>query len=122
MTISCDFDPARVYVKKSVRARKEYRCCECNGVIRVGEGHEVVRGCWDGDWSCFRTCPDCVFLRCELSREYGEGCGWLHGGMLEELGNCVENARFNDGARRFVVMFNATSVLRGGSIVSFGGI
>ena len=115
MSVSCDYDPASVYNASQVRARVEHTCCECHGKIAVGERHELVKGCWDGHWSSFRTCPDCVHLRCEISRTIGGGCGWLHGGMQEQMDDLAYNARVlgDESAARLVAMYNAVQPLRG---------
>jgi hypothetical protein len=110
--ISCDYDAAEVYHVKTVRAAKPHKCCECHGAIRVGEPHELAKGLWSGDWSSFRTCPDCVHLRCQLTQTFGEGdCGWLHEGMREQL----ESLQYQEPvkAEQFVAMFNACTTLRG---------
>ncbi len=114
MSVSCDYDPASVYNRATVKAAKDHRCSECHGVICKGEQHELVKGCWDGSWMSFRTCSDCVHLRCQLTQSYGEGgCGWLHGGMIDEIENCAYNAAHDEQAAKFLAMFNAVATIRG---------
>ena len=112
MTVSCDYDPATVYDVNTVKASKSHKCCECQGVIRKGERHELSKGLWDGSWSSFRTCPDCLHVICELKRLIDDGrCGgWLHEGMMSQL----EELHGGEQERRIVAMFNATSAARGG--------
>lgn len=43
-----------------VKARKEYRCSECDEPIRVGELHEKFVGGADGEFHSFRTCAFCA--------------------------------------------------------------
>ena len=50
------------YVKKTVVARKQHRCCECHRKMKVGERHQVVTGKWD-ELCRFRTCRLCLKLR-----------------------------------------------------------
>lgn len=61
------------------KAKKEHRCCECSGLIHVGEKHEYASGVWDGDFRAFRTCSSCETLRSECAditketRSYDDG-------------------------------------------------
>lgn len=109
--ISCDYDPAKVYNMATVKAAKPHTCTECGGVIPKGERHELVKALSEGEWWGGRTCPDCVALRCDITRTYGDGCGWLHGGMREQL-DLLEDEKPKDW-RRIIAAFNATAVLRG---------
>lgn len=59
----CDGVPATVSTSSFVRPRKSYPCDECGCAIRVGEVHEFTSGLWDGEWSSFRVCSDCVAFR-----------------------------------------------------------
>jgi len=63
-----DYDSPKVYTITNPKARKEHRCCECRGVIQVGEIYERYTGIWD-EPDTFKTCPDCVALRDEISTE-----------------------------------------------------
>lgn len=40
-------------------AKKRWKCCECGGVIPVGEKYSCVTGRWDGKFVVHRTCIDC---------------------------------------------------------------
>ena len=72
-------DQASVYSEWTRKARKPHKCCECRGAIQPGETYHVFSGCWDGEWSDFKTCPDCNKLRSEI----GTDCGWHDGeGLL----------------------------------------
>jgi len=57
-----DGDGPSLYSEKIVTARKEHKCIECNQVILIGEKYEKVDGCWDGSWSHFKTCEDCLSM------------------------------------------------------------
>lgn len=75
-----DVDLPSVWQVKKPKARTPHKCCECRGVIRPGERYEYVRGLWDGRWSTYRTCADCLHLRCEV------GCScWIYGGLADAV-------------------------------------
>ena len=107
----CDWDPARVYRSAIRKARKPHVCCECGGTIAVGERHEYVTANWEGTWCDFRTCPDCVVIRCNLARREGSCGGWLHGGMLEEL----ESIKYDPDGERLFAAYNLSTKHRGGT-------
>lgn len=69
-----------VYECKLVTAKKEHRCCECNGKILKGSKYEYARGLWDGHWSDFRTCLTCTYVREDLFN-----CGFTHGTLWEDV-------------------------------------
>lgn len=74
MTYACDcscdydgpYDGPKVYHEAQPIARKEHRCCECGGIIKVGERYERVEGLWDDVWATFKTCLPCVRIRNEF--------------------------------------------------------
>lgn len=114
--IACDFDPADVYHSKKVRAAKPHKCCECLGEIRKGEEYEQVSILFDHEWSTFKTCPDCLHLRCEITRAYSDDCGWLHGGMQEQLDVMRGWALYDDKARRLLAMYKTYAPLRAANL------
>lgn len=75
---SVDYDAAQVYNEKTVKARKEHKCCECGETIQRGESYEYVSGLWDGSWDHYRTCEMCVRIRDDLC------CGGFIFGELRE--------------------------------------
>jgi len=83
------------------KANKEHRCCECGGLIRVGEKHEYASGVWDGDFRAFRTCSSCEILRNECAditketRSYDDGI-FSFGELQTELEEILSNFRKND--------------------------
>lgn len=62
----CDGTAPAIYEADIVKARKSWRCCECLDLIAIGEKYERVNGLWEGHWSRFETCMDCVSMRDEL--------------------------------------------------------
>lgn len=51
------------YLHRMSRARKEHKCCECRGIISVGELYHVHSGIWDGTPERYKVCEDCERLR-----------------------------------------------------------
>lgn len=62
-----DGDSASPYLEQWRTARKPNRCCECLRTIEPGQPYQFVSGCWDGDWSAYRTCADCYHIRMAFS-------------------------------------------------------
>jgi len=87
----CDYDPATVYSRRTVRARKEYRCEECCGPIKVGEPHEYVFGVWDSCASSFRTCARCADLSTWVKNNVPCYCP-VHGNLLDSMKEAIEDA------------------------------
>ena len=88
-TISCDcsctdYDSAKVYRSEIRKARKVHECCECGEDIERGQKYEYVAGCWDGNWSDYRTCLPCVAIRTHYCK-----FGWLFGELDSTLRECV---------------------------------
>lgn len=52
-----------VYACDRPTARKEHKCCECQGAIRVGEKYHKHHGIWDGEAETYKVCEDCEALR-----------------------------------------------------------
>ena len=55
-----------VYSTSYPKARREHRCCECDGTIFKGERYHIFNGCWDGEWDSFKSCDDCQAIRKEI--------------------------------------------------------
>lgn len=51
------------YSLSTPKARKEHRCCECGGVIQVGEKYFSHNLVWEGTAATFKCCSDCEALR-----------------------------------------------------------
>jgi len=93
----CDYEPPELIRKKTPLARKEHRCSECGSVITVGERYEYVSGKWEGDFSTYKTCPDCVAIRDALD-EMPCFC-WGHGCLWEDIETQFQEADFQPGER-----------------------
>lgn len=78
----CYWDnPAIFYECRTVKGRKEYRCCECLNDIAKGERHECAKGLWeDGGFDSFRTCSLCCSMRDEINLT-----SYCHAQMMECL-------------------------------------
>lgn len=80
----CDGESPSVYNRTMPTAQKQHLCCECGGAIQPGEKYERVEGLWDGKFSTFKTCPDCLALLCE-----NEPCR-IYGGLRNALREIAE--------------------------------
>jgi len=88
---SCDYDPPTLYRADIVRARKRYKCCECDGVIEIGERYEYVFGLWEGYTSTHKTCERCRDLRTWVKNNVPCLC-IMHGNQDEENENAIDEA------------------------------
>lgn len=60
------------------KARKDYKCYECNALIAKGTKYYKAIGVWDGEFNQFRVCEACEELRNKIYKiELSNGC---HGG------------------------------------------
>lgn len=75
------YDTPQVCIETNPKARKEHRCCECRGVIQIGERYEYCTGIWD-EPDTFKTCHDCVELRDEIAKKFNNNT-WTYGGLFE---------------------------------------
>lgn len=64
-------------------ARKEHKCCECARVIPKGEKYEVFEGSWDGEFSTYKTCIDCVSARAFF-------CSWVYEFMWQDMREMID--------------------------------
>ena len=69
------------YTQKSVKGRKDYRCCECGETIPMRTEHECVSGKWEGSMDTYRTCLACVALRNRIA----DGDCFCFTGLSDEL-------------------------------------
>ena len=61
---SVDIDEVAEFCNESYpKARKEYICCECTGIISKGSNYEEVTGKWNGEISTYKTCIPCTRIR-----------------------------------------------------------
>ncbi len=69
---TCEYDydmPACEFFRQEMRkCRKERKCCECGKKIARGEMYQYTVGCWDGDFSAYKTCELCrdLMKRCDF--------------------------------------------------------
>lgn len=96
------------YSELHPKSRKEHKCCECLGVIRVGERYQLFKGVWSGDAYSFKTCLECEALRKECCKgkhpddepAFGDLTDYLfgHDGSCPEmLKRYIENAERRGG-------------------------
>jgi hypothetical protein len=53
------------------RARKPHKCCECYAEILPGDRYQVVSGVWGGEFSNYKSCSPCAWIR-NTMRDGGE--------------------------------------------------
>ena len=58
-----DYEPPEFFDETTPRARKRYRCCECQTHIPIGDRYTKSTGKWDGSVSSFKSCMPCGRLR-----------------------------------------------------------
>jgi len=87
----CDYESPDVYSSRMVKARKEYRCYECDKKIAVGETHEYAFGVHDGYSYQPRTCSHCVGIRRFVSINIPCFC-WSHGNLVDDAKNIITAA------------------------------
>jgi hypothetical protein len=57
------------------RACKTHRCSECRAPTAPGQRYQQCKSLYDGAWTTFKFCEDCLYLRALLvAHEVGEGC------------------------------------------------
>lgn len=88
---SCDGEPAEIYNAARHKAKKAYCCDECGGPIAAGETYERASMLYDGCWSDFMTCADCLSIRDYVLINIPCFC-WLHGDMLSHAFYTVQEA------------------------------
>jgi hypothetical protein len=110
--MSCDLPECALSVVR--KAKKLYRCCECNGLIQSGERYQRYSGIWKDGPCAYKTCLDCVSLRCETSRD-GDECGFTFGELPEVV-------LVHWDATRLTAAFNAYSQMRHGIKLNTEGI
>jgi len=91
-----------VGTERVVRARKPHVCCECREPIVPGQRYELVKGCWEGDWSSHKTCLPCVAIRDQYCCD-----GYVYGGLwwalikaMDEEWSWRDSAKPGDNHRR----------------------
>lgn len=59
------------YSETYPKTRKEHLCCECDGVIRVGETYARCVGKLDGEMFCYTQHKACRDFAAEVNSAYG---------------------------------------------------
>ena len=80
-----DGEAVACYRRRVVKARMLCRCYECAAPIARGDMHQCETGVSDGRWFTTRTCLDCASVQ-----ESFFGCGWVSGGVWEDLREHIE--------------------------------
>ncbi len=62
------------------KARKTYKCCECDDAISVGQQYQRITSKYDGKFASYTTCMGCADIRNSFSPE-----GIVIGGVWEEI-------------------------------------
>jgi len=65
-------------------AKKQYKCCECNEIIKPGQKYHKAVGKWDGVLTTYRTCWSCHTIR----RDYCPD-GYAFGELAEIIEACL---------------------------------
>lgn len=86
MTCCIDTELPSYYDERWHKARKDHRCCECRRPIHPGEQYQYIIGVWDGEFSTFKTCEQCVGVRESLNKVWCAPLGELRLEYLEYLG------------------------------------
>lgn len=73
-----------VYRHESPKARKMHKCCECGGVIAIGEIYHIHVGVWDCEFSSYKRCLDCENLAKEIDATIKDPEDKTAFGMLHE--------------------------------------
>jgi len=80
----CDCEPSEYQCDTRPRARKEYRCEECNAVIAVGQQHLCMQYVLDGRWYISRICLGCEEAHHDVMHASGDNC-WCVGTLYDEF-------------------------------------
>ena len=91
MTAPCDvclvgeLDSENSFYAETIhRARKAYRCCECNQPITPGERYQRATGKSDDHIWTYRTCMTCAEIR-RVFYCHQDGGGWIFTTLWEQM-------------------------------------
>ena len=98
---------ATVYACEKPKARKQHECCECRGVIQIGETYHKHHGLWDS-WSTYKVCNECEDLRTLVD-------AGVHGEDITAFGELWESV-FESREPHFIKAFMTTRRGRGAKI------
>ena len=88
-----------VYHHSTPVARKEHRCCDCGGLIEVGEKYHAHNGVWDGRGRTHKICRDCQLLMMEEEHPSEVPLGGLSEYLLDD-GNPRKITRYISNRHR----------------------
>lgn len=77
-----DAEPCEFYQRKTVKAAKPHKCCECGREIAKGEKYQFASIKFEGRFDCFHTCAHCDAASQWLEEVCG---GYRHNGLYEEM-------------------------------------
>ena len=80
-----DGETAEVFTQVDRKARRNYKCCECERPIAQGTVHQVCNVLCDGEWSTYRTCLVCAEIRKAFCCE-GEVVGGVFWAEMADYG------------------------------------
>lgn len=78
-------DQPEFYNETYPRAKKEHRCCECSGVIRVGEVYARSSAKYDGVISTDCQHKDCRDFAAKVNLKFIGGCAIPFGDVREAM-------------------------------------
>jgi len=81
-------DENAVDIVRQCKANKRHTCCECDGLIAVGDFYTINEVLYDGSWSRHKTCEHCKALIDAFVDDYtvGELLYDLRGHFIESGG------------------------------------
>lgn len=108
-----DGDTAEVFEQDNRKARKDYKCCECDRQIAKGSLYQFCKMLFEGEWSTYRTCLPCAEIRKAFSCE-GECLGGVFWDEMEELfrdievsGDCLKKLQSPEAKRYFAERYRS---------------
>lgn len=84
---NCDTELPKFFDQKTVKAKKNHRCCECGDEIAPGDSYVRSSGKWDGEVKTYSTCQKCDRVS-RLARMLHPDFCRLFGGLFEEMRAC----------------------------------
>lgn len=88
----CEYEQPELHTTLIRKARKQYKCDECRGLICPGDKYETARALWEGEFSSYRTCQHCVDLRTWVSNNIPCFC-WAYTNLQEDCHEAISDAR-----------------------------
>ena len=103
----CDVDYAVIWETTTPKAKKEYKCIECLGVIPVGEKYYKISSLYDGSWMHYRFCQPCCNLRKLVSAGF----------TMEPMPGCLASHMMeNDTDQYYIETYISNTKARGGEV------